>query len=305
MRETALITGASSGIGEQFARQLAARGHDLVLVARRADRLERLAAELPTEAHAVPCDLATDAASLRDRVAELGIEVELLVNNAGFGTSGPFLDNDPNRDAEEVRVNCEAIVTLTHAFLPGMVERGRGGIINVASHAPACSRSLTKPSTRATKAFVISFTDALHTELRGSGVRVLAVNPGPVPTELQERAGYEPGRGGVVPPGHIPAEEVVREALPAYDRGRRSVIPGRTFRWFIRVTQPLAARVQLRGHGAAATGPRLSSQAGTPRPAGGRGRGARASRRPRARPGAARAPRRSARRPAGDPAPRP
>ena len=215
-----------------------------MLVARRADRLERLAAELPTEAHAVPCDLATDAASLRDRVAELGIEVELLVNNAGFGTSGPFLDNDPNRDAEEVRVNCEAIVTLTHAFLPAMVERGRGGIINVASSAgmqPIPYESVYS----ATKAFVISFTDALHTELRGSGVRVLAVNPGPVPTEFQERAGYEPGRVGVVP-GHISAEEVVREALAAYDRGRRSLIPGRTFRWFIRVTRPSPRAVQLR-----------------------------------------------------------
>jgi uncharacterized protein len=215
-----------------------------VLVARRAERLERLAAELPTEAHAVPCDLATDAASLRDRVAELGIEVELLVNNAGFGTSGPFLDNDPNRDAEEVRVNCEAIVTLTHAFLPAMVERGRGGIINVASSAgmqPIPYESVYS----ATKAFVISFTDALHTELRGSGVRVLAVNPGPVPTEFQERAGYEPGRVGVVP-GHISAEEVVREALAAYDRGRRSLIPGRTFRWFIRVTRPSPRAVQLR-----------------------------------------------------------
>jgi uncharacterized protein len=215
-----------------------------VLVARRADRLERLAAELPTEAHAVPCDLATDAASLRDRVAELGIEVELLVNNAGFGTSGPFLDNDPHRDAEEVRVNCEAIVTLTHAFLPAMVERGRGGIINVASSAgmqPIPYESVYS----ATKAFVISFTDALHTELRGSGVRVLAVNPGPVPTEFQERAGYEPGRVGVVP-GHISAEEVVREALAAYDRGRRSLIPGRTFRWFIRVTRPSPRAIQLR-----------------------------------------------------------
>jgi uncharacterized protein len=215
-----------------------------VLVARRAERLERLATELPTDAHPVPCDLATDAASLRERVAELGVEVDLLVNNAGFGTSGPFLDNDPNRDAEEVRVNCEAIVTLTHAFLPAMVERGRGGIINVASSAgmqPIPYESVYS----ATKAFVISFTDALHTELRGSGVRVLAVNPGPVPTEFQERAGYEPGRVGVVP-GHISAEEVVREALAAYDRGRRSLIPGRRFRWFIRVTRPSPRAVQLR-----------------------------------------------------------
>src|SRR5436190_16102828 len=244
MRETALITGASSGIGEQFARQLAARGHDVVLVARRADRLERLAADLPTQAHAVPCDLATDAAALPKRVADLEVEVDLLVNNAGFGTSGPFLDHDPARDAMQVRVNCEAVVTLTHGFLPGMVERRRGGVINVASSAgmqPIPYESVYA----ATKAFAISFTDALHTELRGSGVRVLAVNPGPVPTEWQEAAGYGPDRVGVVP-GRIPADQVVRESLAAYDRGRRSVIPGRAIRWFIRATRPSPRPIQLR-----------------------------------------------------------
>jgi short-subunit dehydrogenase len=244
MPETALVTGASSGIGEQFARQLASRGYDLVLVARRTDRLESLAAELPTQAHPVPCDLANDAAALSERVAALGVDVDLLVNNAGFGTSGPFLDNDANREAEEVRVNCEAIVTLTHAFLPGMVERGRGGIINVASTAglqPLPYESVYA----ATKAFAVSFTDALHTELRGSGVRVLAVNPGPVPTEWQQTAGYAPDRVAVVP-GQIPAEQVVSEALAAYDGGRRTVIPGRTIRWFIRATRPSPRAVQLR-----------------------------------------------------------
>src|SRR3954447_20284602 len=231
MPETALVTGASSGIGEQFARQLAARGHDLVLVARRADRLEALASELSTDAKVVACDLATDAASLGGRVQELGAQVDLLVNNAGFGTSGPFLDHDPARDAEQVRLNCEAVVTLCHAFLPGMVERRRGGIINVASSAgfqPIPYESVYA----ATKAFAISFTDSLHTELRGSGIRVMAVNPGPVPTEWQEIAGYGPDRVSVVP-GAIPAEQVVSEALAAYDRGRRSVIPGRAIRWFI------------------------------------------------------------------------
>jgi uncharacterized protein len=243
MRETALITGASSGIGEQFAHQLAARGHPLVLVARRADRLEQLAGELPTEAHVVPCDLAADAAALPERVAELGVEVDLLVNNAGFGNSGPFLEHDPGRDAEQVRVNCEAIVVLTRAFLPGMVERGRGGVINVASTA-GMQPIPYEAVYAATKAFVISFTDALHTELRETGVRVMAVNPGPVPTEWQQVAGYEPDRVGVVP-GRIEAEQVVRESLAAYDRGRRSVIPGRTMRWVIRATRaPLA--IQLR-----------------------------------------------------------
>jgi short-subunit dehydrogenase len=244
MPETALVTGASSGIGEQFARQLAARGHDLVLVARRADRLERLAAELPTEAHVIACDLATDAASLAGRVGELGVEVDVLVNNAGFGTSGPFLEHDAERDAEQVRLNCEAVVTLCHAFLPGMVDRRRGGVINVASSAgfqPIPYESVYA----ATKAFAVSFTDALHTELRGSGVRVMSVNPGPVPTEWQQVAGYSKERTGVVP-GEISAEQVVSESLEAWDRGRRSVIPGRTIRWFIRATAPSPRALQLR-----------------------------------------------------------
>jgi short-subunit dehydrogenase len=244
MPETALITGASSGIGEQFARRLAARGHDLVLVARRVDRLERLASELPTEAKAVGCDLAADAASLGGRVNELGLDVDLLVNSAGFGTSGPFLEHDPARDAEQIRVNCEAVVTLSHAFLPGMVSRRRGGVINVASSAgfqPIPYESVYA----ATKAFVISFTDALHTELRGTGVRAMSVNPGPVPTEWQRIAGYSESRTGVVP-GEISAEQVVRESLEAWNNGRRSIIPGRTIRWFIRMTAPSPRGIQLR-----------------------------------------------------------
>ena len=191
MPETALVTGASSGIGEQFARQLAARGHESSWSpgGRTAWRPRRGAAD---QGPGVPCDLADEAASLPEQVEELGVEVGLLVNNAGFGTSGPFLEHDPARDAEQVRLNCEAIVTLCHAFLPEMVDRGRGGVINVASTAgmqPIPYESVYA----ATKAFAINFTDALHTELRGSGVRVLAVNPGPVPTEWQEVAGYPDG----------------------------------------------------------------------------------------------------------------
>ncbi len=242
MPDTALVTGASSGIGEQFARQLAARGHDLILVARRRDRLERLAEELPGAAHVVSCDLATEADSLAGKVSELGVDVDLLVNNAGFGTYGHFVDLDPEREANEVRVNCEAVVTLTHAFLPAMVERGRGGVIVVAS--TAGMQPIPYEATySATKAFALSFTEALSEELRGSGVRVLAVNPGPVPTEWQEIAGHT--AAGVVP-GEIPAEQVVRESLEAYDRGRRSVIPGRTIRWFVRATSPSPRALQLR-----------------------------------------------------------
>lgn len=244
MAETALVTGASSGIGEQFARALADRGYGLILVARRRERLEKLASELPREAHVIECDLAEDATSLSAQVQELGLEVDLLVNNAGFGTYGRFLDQDPQRDAAEVRVNCEAVVTLTHAFLPAMVESRRGGVIVVASTAgmqPIPYESVYAAS----KAFALSFTESLHTELRGTGVRVLAVNPGPVPTEWQAVAGHEEDGSGF-PFGEIPPAQVVSEALVAYDAGRRSVIPGRMMRWVLRATQPTPRSLQLR-----------------------------------------------------------
>ncbi len=234
MAETALITGASAGIGEEFARQLAGRGYDLILVARRRDRLESLAEQLPTTAHVIECDLANDATGLPGKVSELGVEVDLLVNNAGFGLRGRFLELDPAREAEMVRLNCEAVVTLTHAFVPGMVERRRGGVITVAS--TAGMQPLPYEATYgASKAFAISFTEALWTELRGTGIKVLVVNPGPVRTEWQEVAGYKPDTPR--PPGFISAERCVTDALQAYDRGKRSTIPGRFFPWFMRFSK--------------------------------------------------------------------
>ena len=119
MSDVALVTGASSGIGAEFAKQLSGRGYEVILVARRADRLEQLASELPGKAHVVTCDLANDATSLPGKVAELGLQVDVLVNNAGFGNHGRFTEIDPAHDADQVRLNCEAVVTLTHAFLPG------------------------------------------------------------------------------------------------------------------------------------------------------------------------------------------
>jgi short-subunit dehydrogenase len=243
--EAALITGASSGIGEEFARALSGRGHEVVLVARRTDRLERLAGELPGRAHPLACDLATEAGSLRERVEGLGVEVGLLVNNAGFGTYGRFLDADPEAEVGQVRVNCEAVVAVTHAFLPAMVRRGRGGVITVASTAgmqPLPYQAVYA----ATKAFARSFSDALAVELRGTGVRVLTVNPGPVSTEFQEVAGYRSSEDTFGVPGRVGPRQVVAEALAAYDRGRASVIPGRTIRWFMRVNQPAPRAVKLR-----------------------------------------------------------
>lgn len=244
MSEVALITGASSGIGAEFARALSARGREVVLVARRAERLEQLAAELPGTAHVVACDLITEAGALGERVSALGVDVDLLVNNAGFGAYGRFVEIDPEADAEQVRVNCEAVVRLTHAFLPAMVQRGRGGIINVASTAgmqPLPYEAVYS----ATKAFARTFSAALAAELRGTGVRVLAVNPGPVPTEWQQRAGHSPEETHGVP-GRISARQVVEESLAAYDRGRRSIVPGRTIRWYMRLNRPTPEAVKLR-----------------------------------------------------------
>jgi short-subunit dehydrogenase len=232
MSEVALVTGASSGIGAEFAKQLSADGYEVILVARRAEKMQELAAQLPGQAHVVACDLANDAASLAGKVSALGLEVDVLVNNAGFGTHGRVAEIDAAREAEEVRLNCEALVTLTHAFLPGMLARGRGGVITVASTAgmqPLPYEAVYS----ATKAFARTFSDALAMEVRGSGVRVLCVNPGPVRTEFQDVAGY--GAEWLPPvPGLIPAEQVARESLAAFKRGRRTIVPGTIIRWFIR-----------------------------------------------------------------------
>ncbi|MGA8218921.1 MAG: SDR family oxidoreductase [Solirubrobacterales bacterium] len=246
MAETALITGASSGIGDQFARQLAARGYELILVARREDRLKQLAEELPTKAAVIACDLATEADRLAANVDGRRLQVDLLVNNAGFGLRGRFADLSAEREAEMVRLNCEAVVTLTHAFLPGMVERGKGGVITVAS--TAGMQPLPYETTYgASKAFAISFMEALSMELRDTPVKALVVNPGPVKTEWQEVAGYDENTR--IMPGMISAERCVKDSLRAYDRGKRSLIPGRLFPWLMRSTispKPIKLRVTER-----------------------------------------------------------
>ena len=265
MAETALITGASSGIGEEFAKQLAARGYGLVLVARREDRLKSLADSLPVDAQVVGCDLANDAASLKGKIDSLGAQVDLLVNNAGFGTRGRFRDAEVERQAEMVRLNCEAVVRLTGDFLPGMLERGRGGVIVVAS--TAGMQPLPYEAVYgASKAFALNFTEALHAELKGTGVRCLAVNPGPVPTEWQQVAGYD-DVGGEMMPGAIEADQVVsdfyftfktfgehfarciiplagaRDFVPGGPDPR--LVPGRFFRNFMRVNAVTPRNVKL------------------------------------------------------------
>jgi short-subunit dehydrogenase len=246
MADTALITGASSGIGEEFARQLADRGYDLILVARRKDRLEQLAEEVPTKATVIESDLAAEADKLHGRVKRRRLQVDLLVNNAGFGLRGHFADLDPKREAEIVRVNCEAVVTLTHAFLPGMLERRSGGVITVAS--TAGMQPLPYETTyAASKAFALSFMEALHMELRETGVKCLVVNPGPVKTEWQSVAGYDESTRVV--PGMIGADRCVHDSLRAYDQGKRSVIPGSLMPWMMRAAvgpKPIKLRITER-----------------------------------------------------------
>ena len=244
MGEVALVTGASSGIGAEFARQLSQRGYEVILVARREERMRELASRLQGPAHVIACDLVNDAGSLAEKVTALDRQVDVLVNNAGFGTHGHLAQIDAARDAEQVRLNCEALVTLTHAFLPGMLERRRGGVITVASTAGL--QPLPYEATySASKAFARTFSDALSAELRGTGVRALCVNPGPVPTEWQQVAGYAPDYLPPVP-GKISAAQVAAESLRAFERGRRSIIPGPVIRWYMRINGPAPLPIKLR-----------------------------------------------------------
>lgn len=231
LHSTCLVTGASSGIGAEAARSLARRGHGVTLVARRADRLEALAADLRS-AHAVrvevlECDLADDAARDRmlDALGELAVNVEVLVNNAGFGTGGLFHELDAERELRMVHVNVEALVALTARFVPEMVRRGRGGVLNVAS--TAAFQPLPRQATYgATKAFVLSFTDALHAELAGTGVAATALCPGPVRTEFADVAGIGEEAEGLPDVFWAKAPEVAEQGIRGLEKNRRVVVPG-------------------------------------------------------------------------------
>ncbi len=226
---TALITGASSGIGEQFGYALAGRKYDLVLIARREDRLNAVAArarELGAgRVESVAIDLGQPGAHQRihDRLAAAGMQVDYLVNNAGFGTSGHFARLPLEREIAEIDLNVTALVALTRVFLPAMIERKRGTIINVAS--TAAFQSVPFMATyAATKAFVLSFTEGLAGELAGTGVKVLALCPGPVKTEFQGVAHNEHGR---VPSFvYIDAATVAAQGIAAADSGRHVYIGG-------------------------------------------------------------------------------
>ena len=195
MAKVALITGASAGLGVDFARQLSERGHRLVLAARRKDRLETLAAELGN-ARAVEIDLSKPgaAAELIRNIEAAGETVDLLVNNAGFGLHGRFDKADPQRLRQMIDLNCGTLTDLCRAVLPGMVERGTGAILNVASTA-AFQAGPGMAVYFATKAYVLSLSEALHEEVRRFGVHVTALCPGPTRTEFGDVAGFKSGGG--------------------------------------------------------------------------------------------------------------
>ena len=229
----ALITGASAGIGCEFARQLAGRARSMILVARREDKLVELADELQREhpnlrIHIRKVDLA-DLAELQDLLQWLDREklgVDLLINNAGLGDSGPFANSDPVRNSEMTLVNVTALTSLTRHLVPQMITKHRGGILNVSSSAGF----LPIPGSAvyaATKAYVTSFSEALRAELRETDVSVCAVCPGPVVTEFQQVASRENAQAEVGPKFLVvPVEQVVRDALAALEADRPLVVPG-------------------------------------------------------------------------------
>ncbi|HZA11847.1 SDR family oxidoreductase [Mycobacterium sp.] len=240
--ERALVTGASSGIGAAFARELARRGADLVLVARSRAKLDALADELATtfgvSADVAVTDLAKPAAAdelasdLRDR----GLQIDILVNNAGFGLFAPLHDADGAALSDMIRVNVAALVDLTRLYVPAMLERNHGAVINVGSTAgfqPVPYMAVYG----ATKAFVLSFTEALWAETRGTGVRVTAICPGSTETAFFDVAGENAQVGRRIPP-----ERVVNAALRALDRRASTTITGGAGNWLMINAPRLAPR---------------------------------------------------------------
>ena len=251
----AIITGASSGIGEQFAGILARRGYHVVLVARSADRLEALAGRLGEQAHPLPADLAdrTERAALPDRVAALGLVPDILINNAGLSTLGLVAKSVPEQEVNLVEVDVAAVVDLCARFLPAMVARRSGAVLNVASvgaFGPLPGQAVYG----AAKAFVLSYTHALRGELRGTGVTASALCPGPVHTGFGESAGFSMADAEKLLPKPlwVAADEVARAGLDGMAAGKAVIIPGRLNRAaaaLFRVAPPeLLLPLLTRGH---------------------------------------------------------
>jgi short-subunit dehydrogenase len=244
---TALVTGATAGIGLEFARQLAARGHDLVLVARDVERLERVAEELRTSydvaAEVLPADLnePVQLARVEQRLGDRDRPVDLLVNNAGFGLKGRFVDNPVEAEVAQHDVLVTAVLRLSHAAVRGMVERGHGGIINVSSVAAFLPRGTYS----AAKAWVNSFSLWAHNEYGPQGVKVMALCPGFVRTEFHERLGVD--RDASAPrPLWLDPDRLVREALADFDRGRAMSVPSKRYKAIVTATRVVPRSIQQR-----------------------------------------------------------
>lgn len=248
---TGLVTGASAGLGVHFAELLAKDGHDVVVVARAKDRLDALKARLEGQhpgvtVHVLPADLADPAAPRRlfDAVTAKGLSVDVLINNAGFGTTGPFLDLPLDKEAEMVEVNCTALLKLTHLFAQPMRTRGFGRVLNVASTA-AFQAGPFMATYYATKAFVVSFSEALADELKGTGVTVTASCPGATATEFAGRSGNGKNRLFTMQTP-AKAEDVAAQAYAAMQAGRVLKVHGFS-NWVGVVAAKLGPRSASRG----------------------------------------------------------
>jgi short-subunit dehydrogenase len=229
-KKTALITGGSTGIGFELARQFAAHGHDLVLAARNADQLEAAAGKIEgkygVSVKTFSIDLVDGDAPQRlfDSLTGDGVQVDFLVNNAGFGSGGEFVDTDINRELDMIQVNCSALIHLTKLFLPAMVKRKEGKIMNVASTA-AFQAGPGHSIYYASKAFVLSFSEAIAEELHRTGITVTALCPGPTESNFAERAGTNKSR--LFTQAKVAtAEEVSKFGYHAMLKGQRVAIPG-------------------------------------------------------------------------------
>ncbi|MDE5106812.1 MAG: SDR family oxidoreductase [Trichodesmium sp. St17_bin3_1_1] len=229
--KTALITGASSGIGETFAKELAGRNTNIILVARSEDKLHKLANKLHNQyqiqTDVIVQDLTAAAAtkSVFEVVLEKGLTIDLLVNNAGFGDYGNFTQRPLEKQVNMIQLNITALVELTHLFLPGMQQRQSGGIINVASiggFQPLPYMSVYG----ATKAFVLSFSEALWAENRDLGVKIFALCPGPTESDFFQRAEFPESAGEGLQTKLTSAEEVVQDALEALEKNQSNVVTG-------------------------------------------------------------------------------
>jgi hypothetical protein len=241
----ALVTGASSGIGRAIAGQLAAQGTDLVVVARDEARLEALADELPVDVEILAADLADPArlATVEARLADADRPLDLLVNNAAFGTYGDFAGLDLDGETREVALNVTALVRLTHAALGGMLARGRGAVMNISS-VSGLQATPGNATYGASKAFVASFGEAVAGELTGTGVTLTTVLPGFTHTEFAERAGI--GGRKIPERAWMSADDVAALALAATRAGKPWLVPGMANKVMVSVANPIPRRLKRR-----------------------------------------------------------